>query len=313
MNVKTAAKRLLKAPFRALGMDLVRWRPQPVIPPEELEKIWHACSSGARLSYAQNAEDVLIRGAFDLLHISHPRYLDVGAHHPSELSNTYLFYENGCRGVCIEPDPALYETIRRQRPRDVCLNVGIGSGATGHADFYVLENRTLSTFSKEIADQQTAGGSHRIERVVPVPLVPINQIIRDYLLPWPNLLSLDTEGLDMDILRSFDFKAFRPEVICVETLTNVGQRKMYELIDYVVARGYSVFADTYINTVFVEVERWAESIASRDVSIMRRIKTVIQRALRASGYEVRRCSAARTDMKAIPASACRRTESSHNS
>ena len=88
---------------------------------------------------------------------------------------------------------------------------------------------------------------------------------------------------------------------------------MYELIDYVVARGYSVFADTYINTVFVEVERWAESIASRDVSIMRRIKTVIQRALRASGYEVRRCSAARTDMKAIPASACRRTESSHNS
>ena len=27
MNVKTAAKRLLKAPFRALGMDLVRWRP----------------------------------------------------------------------------------------------------------------------------------------------------------------------------------------------------------------------------------------------------------------------------------------------
>ena len=42
MNVKTAAKRLLKAPFRALGMDVVRWRPpksQPVIPPEELQII----------------------------------------------------------------------------------------------------------------------------------------------------------------------------------------------------------------------------------------------------------------------------------
>lgn len=42
MNLKTAARRLLKAPFRALGMDLVRWRPpkpQPVIPPEELEMI----------------------------------------------------------------------------------------------------------------------------------------------------------------------------------------------------------------------------------------------------------------------------------
>jgi hypothetical protein len=42
VNVKTAAKRLLKAPFRALGMDVVRWRPpksQRVIPPEELEMI----------------------------------------------------------------------------------------------------------------------------------------------------------------------------------------------------------------------------------------------------------------------------------
>jgi FkbM family methyltransferase len=202
-----------------------------------------------------------------LLHISHPRYLDVGAHHPSQLSNTYLFYENGCRGVCIEPDPVLYETVRLRRPCDVCLNVGIGSGATGDANFYVLDDRTLSTFSKEIADQQTATGRHRIERVVPVLLVSINQIIRDYLLPWPNLLSLDTEGLDMDILRSFDFRAFRPEVICVETLTNVGERKMNELIDYVVARGYSVFADTYINTVFVEAERWAQCVGSRNASV----------------------------------------------
>jgi FkbM family methyltransferase len=42
VNVKAAAKRLLKAPFRALGMDVVRWRPptaQPVFPSEELEMI----------------------------------------------------------------------------------------------------------------------------------------------------------------------------------------------------------------------------------------------------------------------------------
>jgi hypothetical protein len=34
----------------------------------------------------------------------------------------------------------------------------------------------------------------------------------------------------------------------------------------VVARGYSVFADTYINTVFVEAECWAECVASRNAS-----------------------------------------------
>jgi hypothetical protein len=39
-KVGRRSKRLLKAPFRALGMDLVRWNPpksQPVIPPEELD------------------------------------------------------------------------------------------------------------------------------------------------------------------------------------------------------------------------------------------------------------------------------------
>jgi hypothetical protein len=42
VNVETAAKRLLKAPFRTLGMDVVRWCPpksQPVIPLEELEMV----------------------------------------------------------------------------------------------------------------------------------------------------------------------------------------------------------------------------------------------------------------------------------
>jgi hypothetical protein len=54
------------------------------------------------------------------MHVDEVTYLDIGAHHPTRLSNTYLFYKRGFQGVVVEPDPELMGAIRRVRPRDVC-------------------------------------------------------------------------------------------------------------------------------------------------------------------------------------------------
>jgi hypothetical protein len=69
-----------------------------------LEKYFN---SDRKVSYSQSGEDVIVDFIFQILKIQKPSYLDVGAHHPSYLSNTYLFYQKGCQGVCIEPDPVL--------------------------------------------------------------------------------------------------------------------------------------------------------------------------------------------------------------
>lgn len=49
------------------------------------------------LSYAQNAEDVVLRRAFVAVDIGF--YFDVGAGHPVEDSVTHHFYERGWRGI----------------------------------------------------------------------------------------------------------------------------------------------------------------------------------------------------------------------
>src|ERR1700744_4804297 len=55
-------------------------------------------------SYAQNGEDIVVARMLDLLGIPKPRYLDIGAHHPSINNNTYLLYKAGGRGVLVEPN-----------------------------------------------------------------------------------------------------------------------------------------------------------------------------------------------------------------
>ncbi len=216
-------------------------------------------ADGGRTSYSQCGEDLILEHLFQYLRVEQPSYLDIGAHHPTFLSNTYRFYLKGCSGVCVEPDPVLFEPLRAARPRDVCLNVGVGTSEAGEAEFYVMSARTLNTFSKEDAERYQSYGTHRIQEVARLPLLPVNSILEKYFASRPDFVSLDVEGLDFEILESFDFSKFRPPAFCVETLTYAEdntQEKTKEVIDLMSSRGYFVYADTYINTIFVDEEMW---------------------------------------------------------
>lgn len=196
---------------------------------------------------------------FMWLRIDKPSYIDIGAHHPTYLSNTYLFYENGSTGVCVEPDPFLFEAIRKARKRDICLNVGVGGGDTDKADFYILSSRTLNTFSREEALRYASYEGKTIEKVVEIPLISVNEIIEKHCTQVPNLVSLDVEGMDLQILQSFDFNKFCPEVFCVETLTyteDSSEHKLTEIIDFLTTKNYFVYADTYLNSIFVSRDAW---------------------------------------------------------
>ena len=79
----------------------------------------------AHRSYSQCGEDLIIAFLFRSLGIERPGYIDIGAHHPTYLSNTRLLYARGSRGINIEANPALIRRFRTQRPGDVNLNIGI--------------------------------------------------------------------------------------------------------------------------------------------------------------------------------------------
>ena len=215
-------------------------------------------------TYSQCGEDVIAAYLLQsVLGIPRPTYLDIGAHDPCWLSNTYRFYRQGCRGVCVEPDPLLCRKIKRRRPRDVCLNVGIcgASSAQGQseADFYVMSPRTLNTFSKQEAESYARQPGYAIEKVIRLPLASVNDVIHDNFEGSPNFVSLDTEGWDVEIIRTFDFSHYRPEILSVETTSHVEQTKLEEVFDLMQRAGYLAYADTYVNTLFVEERRFLEA------------------------------------------------------
>ncbi|MEE3715450.1 FkbM family methyltransferase [Tumidithrix elongata RA019] len=215
---------------------------------------------GQKVSYAQCGEDLIVDFLFSCeLKKSNFTYLDIGSYHPTQLSNTYLFYQKGCRGVCVEPDPTLFNEIKKLREEDICLNVGIGVDRNTQADFYIMTARTLNTFSKVEAERYASFGSFKIEEVIQVPLININELIHQHFPNCPNFISIDIEGLDFEVLKTFDFSRFRPEVFCVETKTyaeDKTERKLYEIIELMNSKGYFVYADTYINSIFVDKEAW---------------------------------------------------------
>ena len=216
-------------------------------------------NSHGKISYSQSGEDLVADFILTNLRINNPNYLDIGAHHPTYLSNTYLFYKKGSVGVCIEPDPELYAKIKKKRKNDLCINAGVGINLASEADFYIMSTRTLNTFSKTEAERCQSYGRQTIEKVVKIPLITISSILDNFTDKRLNFVSLDVEGLDYDIIKAFDFDKQRPEVICIETITYTednSEEKEYQIIEYMLEQNYMVYADTYINTIFVDKQKW---------------------------------------------------------
>ena len=162
--------------------------------------------------------------------------------------------------MLIEPDPLLFKNLVKARPRDKVLNVGIGFGSEVElAKFYVMSNRVLNTFSKEEALRIDAEGVYRIVDEYQVKLIPLNYLFTNHLPKIPDFVSIDVEGLDFQILQSFDMNKYRPPILCVETLEfrmNRDGKKIIEIIDLMQKNDYFVFADTHLNTIFVDRSLW---------------------------------------------------------
>lgn len=212
----------------------------------------------AAASFSQSGEDRIVKWVLDVLGIERPRYLDIGAHHPRRLNNTYLSYTLGGSGVLVEPNPHWSALQRRERPRDVCLNLGVAGGGSSSLPFYVMRSDTLCTFSQAEAFRMVAECEEEILEVKPIPVATPATLQSEHFGDGLNYVSLDVEGLELEILRAFDFEANRPEVFCIETLsyaidgTGVKAEGLIRLME---SAGYVVHADTHINTIFVDAKR----------------------------------------------------------
>jgi FkbM family methyltransferase len=216
-------------------------------------------------SYSQSGEDLIISYAFRLKGILNPSYIDIGAFHPFDLSNTALFYYNGSTGINIEPNIINFRLFEKFRQRDLSLNIGLGT-TVGQLKYYSYNNPSLNTFSETEAGkmaqlyESTNNHRYKLKGTYNVDVLSINQILKSHFKGnCPDFLSIDVEGMDLEILKSLDFNVYIPKIICVESvdysIDGTGNKRS-DILSFLESMGYFEYAFTNINSIMVNKEFW---------------------------------------------------------
>lgn len=203
-------------------------------------------------SHSQKGEDLIIDKI--LGNIKKGFYIDVGAHNPNIFNNTKRFYMRGWSGINIEPNPVLFKEFVRQRKRDTNLNIGIKK-KSGRAQFYEFVSDGLSTFSKDEVKKNTQLG-YKLKQERELRVDSLKNVIEEHGKANIDFISIDTEGLDFEVLESNDWKKFRPTVVCIETgdfnsmITGKGSNKKKLIDSFLTKKGYKQYYDNGLNTIY---------------------------------------------------------------
>jgi FkbM family methyltransferase len=198
-------------------------------------------------TYAQHGDDLMILNLFSLIGKKDFKYLDIGCHHPYNISNTALLYERGHRGVNVDANANVIKLFRSERPEDKNICIGIGP-VRGDFPFKMYDDFSgRNTFSdKEVNSLKE---TMTVQREVSLRVVTINDVVNKCCgNVWPELLTLDVEGWDLPILENATFSnGNKPLVICVETRKEIG----WDMIRVVESYGYTVVCRMIENLFFV--------------------------------------------------------------
>ena len=162
-------------------------------------------------------------------------FVDVGAYDGFVGSNT-LFFEKfmGWSGLCIEPDPAQFGKIPTYRSCDrlqVCIAdkegtarfFSIADGLTmmgGLVDYFEPQDM------KMIAERSKT-------KIVELPTRRLESVLKERNITEIDYLSIDTEGSELAILKSFDLARFNVKALSVENNRNAPQ-----IPEYMQSAGY---------------------------------------------------------------------------
>ncbi|MFI8705836.1 FkbM family methyltransferase [Bacillus sp. NPDC077411] len=180
-------------------------------------------------------------------------FVDIGAHNGIHLSNSYFFEQHkNWNGICVEPIPEVFELLSKNR-KCICIEGAI-SNENGYQDFLQIQGpvEMLSGLvdkfdfrdKKRIdMDLQERGGSCK---VIKVKTYTLQSILDDHNVTHIDLLSVDSEGAELAILQSIDFKKVKIECIVAEN--NYQEKSVQE---FLAMQGYRLVEKLPFDDIFL--------------------------------------------------------------
>jgi len=203
----------------------------------------------SNLYWSQEGEDILIKRIF--ANKKNGFYVDVGAHHSSRFSNTYKLYkENYWRGVNIDPSLSSYLDLKKKRKRDININVGI-SDKKEILKFYSFNEGALNTFNLKKKNQLKL--NYKLKKTERTQCKKLSEVLDGCLKKdiKIDLLTIDTEGHDLKVLKSNNWNKYLPDYIIVEISSSTLDEIMKDSITkFLKKRCYSIYSKLHKSVIF---------------------------------------------------------------
>ncbi|MBM3711939.1 MAG: FkbM family methyltransferase [Actinobacteria bacterium] len=210
----------------------------------ELEKMY------SNVSYSQEGEDLILARIFERKQVGF--YIDIGAYHPIRFSNSHLFYTKGWSGINIDAMPGSMKIFNELRPRDINIEAAI-SNKIEELEYFSFNEGALNTFSRELAISRATIENYFILSELKIQTQRLSDILDEHLpVNQPiDFLSVDTEGFDLNILKSNNWEKYSPQIVIAEDLQKEQNQFMSsELFLYMQSLNYTFFAKTFNSFFF---------------------------------------------------------------
>lgn len=193
---------------------------------QELEKITNCLALpqwsnllqyGNLNSFSQDGEDLILRQLFS--EKKRGFYIDIGAHHPYRFSNTAYFSISGWKGINIDPMPGTHLLFKKERPNDITCEIAIGN-EEGEIELHCFNESALNTTSSSRLEYIQKNTSYQKTGTFKVPIKRLDAVLLDVLSENQaiDFLSNDVEGVEESVIKSNNWKRFRPKIILLEIL-----------------------------------------------------------------------------------------------
>lgn len=219
-------------------------------------KMDSSLSEHAHLSFASHGEDVVAIGILKRHGLWREKgcYVDIGAFHPFCASNTAVLHRLGWGGINVEPNPAMADLLRTARPEDFTLQAAVG-GSRRVAELHFFydwasSNTLVESFANEVSSSQNVEISARI----PVQVFPLRELLCERMPAGERIdfLTVDVEGMDLEVLASNDWGLFSPELVAVEDLSlDLAKVHCSDIYRFMADHDYRLVAHTAITSFYL--------------------------------------------------------------
>lgn len=180
--------------------------------------------------YSERNEEVIIRHFFKDRRDGF--FLDVGAYHYKNASNTYYLEKNlGWSGIAVDANGEFALGYKRNRPKTLFFSFFISDKSDEKADFLIVREPGHLTKSTAVRDFVP----EREVEEVKVPTITLNDLLAGLHVKKIDFLNMDIELWEPRALAGFDIERYKPDLVCIEAHRQVRDR----ILAYFEEHGYA--------------------------------------------------------------------------